>query len=145
GVVEGLLAEAQFAPNWVQIVYGDGAVGAALVDARPDKIFFTGSTRTGRRILAQAAENLTPVELELGGKDAMIVFDDVTIPRAAAGAEWGALTTPGQSCPSVERCYVQRSIYEPFKQELVRQVGALVQHIDGDGDSDLGAMTTDFQ
>jgi acyl-CoA reductase-like NAD-dependent aldehyde dehydrogenase len=55
GLLEDLLAEAQFAPNWVQVVYGDGAVGAALVDQRPDKIFFTGSTRTGRKILAQAA------------------------------------------------------------------------------------------
>ena len=145
GLLEALLAEAQFAPNWVQVVYGDGAVGAALVDARPDKIFFTGSTRTGRRVLAQAAEHLIPVELELGGKDAMIVFDDVTIPRAAAGAAWGALTTTGQSCTSVERCYVQRSIYDSFKQELVRQVGALVQRTDSDGDGDLGAMTTDFQ
>jgi acyl-CoA reductase-like NAD-dependent aldehyde dehydrogenase len=145
GLVEDLLAEAQFAPNWVQLVYGDGTVGAALVDQRPDKVFFTGSTRTGRRILAQAAPLLVAVELELGGKDAMIVFDDVTVARAAAGAAWGALTTTGQSCTSVERCYVQRSIYEPFKQELVRQVRQLVQRTDNDGDADLGAMTTDFQ
>ncbi len=145
GLVEDLLAEAQCAPNWVQVVYGAGAVGAALVDQRPDKIFFTGSTRTGRAILARAAPHLIPVELELGGKDAMIVFDDVTIARAAAGAAWGALTTTGQSCTSVERCYVQRSIYEPFKEELVRQVRALVQRTDRGGDADLGAMTTDFQ
>jgi aldehyde dehydrogenase (NAD+) len=145
GLVEDLFAEAQCAPNWVQVVYGDGTVGAALVDQRPDKVFFTGSTRTGRRILAQAAPLLVPVELELGGKDAMIVFDDVTIARAAAGAAWGALTTTGQSCTSVERCYVQRSIYEPFKQELVRQVRQLVQRTDRDGDADLGAMTTEFQ
>lgn len=145
GLVEDLLAEAQFAPNWVQVVYGDGAIGAALVAAHPDKIFFTGSTRTGRRILAQAAEQLIPVELELGGKDAMIVFDDVTLRRAAAGAVWGALTTTGQSCTSVERVYVQRTIYEPFKEEVLRQVRALVQAVDNDGDADLGAMTTDFQ
>jgi acyl-CoA reductase-like NAD-dependent aldehyde dehydrogenase len=145
GLIESLLDEAQIAPNWVQIVYGDGAVGAALVEQRPDKVFFTGSTRTGRKILALAAPQLVPVELELGGKDAMIVFDDVTIARAAAGAAWGALTTTGQSCTSVERCYVQRSIYEPFKQELVRQVQQLVQRTDTDGDADLGAMTTDFQ
>jgi aldehyde dehydrogenase (NAD+) len=145
GLIEDLLAEAQFAPNWVRVVYGDGAVGAALVEQRPDKIFFTGSTRTGRKILAAAAPHLIPVELELGGKDAMIVFDDVTIRRAAAGAAWGALTTTGQSCTSVERCYVQRSVYEPFTRELVRQVEALVQRIDTDGDADLGAMTTDFQ
>jgi aldehyde dehydrogenase (NAD+) len=145
GLVEDLLAEAQFAPNWVQVVYGDGAAGAALVEQRPDKVFFTGSTRTGRKILAQAAPHLIPVELELGGKDAMIVFDDVTVARAAAGAAWGALTTTGQSCTSVERLYVQRSIYEPFKDELVRQVRQLKQATDRDGDADLGAMTTDFQ
>lgn len=145
GLVEDLLAEAQVPASWVQVVYGDGAVGAALVAERPDKIFFTGSTRTGRRLMAQAAEHLIPVELELGGKDAMIVFADATLPRAAAGAAWGALTTTGQSCTSVERVYVQRPVYEAFRDELVRQVQRLVQRIDSDGEADLGAMTTDFQ
>lgn len=145
GLVEDLLAEAQIPAGWVQVVYGDGAVGAALVAERPDKIFFTGSTRTGRRIMAQAAEQLIPVELELGGKDAMIVFADANLSRAAAGAAWGALTTTGQSCTSVERLYVQRPVYDAFRDELVRQVQRLVQRIDDDGESDLGAMTTDFQ
>jgi acyl-CoA reductase-like NAD-dependent aldehyde dehydrogenase len=145
GLVESLLAEAEFAPNWVQIVYGDGKVGAELVDQRPEKVFFTGSTRTGRKILAQAAPHLIPVELELGGKDAMIVFEDVHVRRAAAGAAWGALTTAGQSCTSVERLYVHASIYEPFKTALVREVERIKQEIDTDGDADLGAMTTDFQ
>ena len=145
GLVEDLLADAQIPAGWVQVVYGDGAAGAALVAERPDKIFFTGSTRTGRRIMAQAAEYLIPVELELGGKDAMIVFADANLSRAAAGAAWGALTTTGQSCTSVERLYVQRPIYDAFRDELVRQVRKLVQRIDRDGESDLGAMTTDFQ
>jgi aldehyde dehydrogenase (NAD+) len=145
GLVEDLLADAQIPAGWVQVVYGDGAAGAALVAEKPDKIFFTGSTRTGRRIMAQAAEHLLPVELELGGKDAMIVFADANLSRAAAGAAWGALTTTGQSCTSVERLYVQRPIYDAFRDELVRQVRKLVQRIDGDGESDLGAMTTDFQ
>ena len=86
-----------------------------------------------------------PVELELGGKDAMIVFADATLVRAAAGAAWGALTTTGQSCTSVERVYVQRPVYDAFRDELVRQVEKLVQKVDSDGESDLGAMTTDFQ
>jgi aldehyde dehydrogenase (NAD+) len=145
GLVEDLLLEARFAPNWVQVVYGDGAIGAALVAQKPDKIFFTGSTRTGKRILAQAAEHLIPVELELGGKDPMIVFDDVNIQRAADGAAWGALTTTGQSCTSVERLYVQDGIYEPFRDALVAEVARLKQEIDSDGDADVGAMTTDFQ
>ncbi len=153
GLIEDLLAEAQWPPAWVQVVYGDGAAGAALLAEKPDKVFFTGSTRTGRRILAQAAEHLIPVELELGGKDAMIVFADATLTRAAAGAAWGALTTTGQSCTSVERVYVERSVYDAFRDELVRQVRALVQRVDrqgdADGDADLGAdlgeMTTDAQ
>ena len=127
------------------VVYGNGAVGAELIDQRPEKIFFTGSTQTGRTILAQAASHLIPVELELGGKDAMIVFDDVNVQRAAAGAAWGALTTTGQSCTSVERLYVHESVYVPFKAAVVREVARLKQAIDVDGDADIGAMTTDFQ
>lgn len=144
-LVEDLLAQAGFAPNWVRVVYGDGAVGADLVDQRPEKVFFTGSTRTGKKILAQAAPLLVPVELELGGKDPMIVFDDVNVDRAAAGAAWGALTTTGQSCTSVERVYVQEPIYDRFRDALVRDVNRLRQETDRDGDADLGAMTTDFQ
>jgi aldehyde dehydrogenase (NAD+) len=145
GLIESILQEAGFAAEWVQIVYGDGAVGAALVDQRPDKIFFTGSSRTGRRILASAAEHLIPVELELGGKDPMIVFDDVNLQRAAAGAAWGALTTTGQSCTSVERLYVHASIYDRFRDALVAEVNRIKQEVDSDGDADIGAMTTDFQ
>jgi acyl-CoA reductase-like NAD-dependent aldehyde dehydrogenase len=145
GLVEEILAAAGFAADWVQVAYGDGSVGAALIEERPDKIFFTGSTRTGKAILAQAARHLIPVELELGGKDAMIVFEDVNLRRAAAGAAWGALTTTGQSCTSVERLYVQDSIYEPFRDALVAEVRRLKQEVDSDGDADLGAMTTDFQ
>jgi acyl-CoA reductase-like NAD-dependent aldehyde dehydrogenase len=145
GLLEELLAEAQVPPTWVQIVYGDGKIGAELIEAKPDKVFFTGSTRTGRNILKAAAEHLIPVELELGGKDAMIVFSDVHVERAAAGCVWGALTNTGQSCTSVERVYVERTIYEAFRNELVRQVERVVQDVDSDGGSDIGAMTTDFQ
>lgn len=145
GLVEDLLAEAGFAPNWVRVVYGDGRVGEALIDARPDKVFFTGSTRTGRRILARAAPHGIPVELELGGKDAMIVFEDVDVERAAAGAAWGALTTTGQSCTSVERLLVHEAIYEPFRAALLREVGRLRPGVDRDGDAELGFMTADFQ
>lgn len=145
GLLEDLLSEAQIGPNWVQIVYGDGQVGAALVEQKPDCIFFTGSTRTGRKILEQAAKHLIPVELELGGKDAMIVFDDVNIRRTAAGAVWGALTCTGQSCTSVERVYVQDSIYDEFRRAVVDETERIKQGIDDDGDADIGAMAVDFQ
>lgn len=145
GLVEELLLEATFNSDWVQIIYGDGKTGASLIDQHPDKIFFTGSERTGKKIMEQASKYLIPVELELGGKDPMVVFEDANITRAVAGAVWGGLTNLGQSCTSVERIYVQKSIYEGFKKELVKQVKAIKQETDLDGDADVGAMTTDFQ
>jgi aldehyde dehydrogenase (NAD+) len=145
GLIEDLVAEAQFAPNWVRVVYGDGKVGAALIDTHPEKVMFTGSTRTGKIILQRAAEQMVPVELELGGKDAMIVFDDADVARAAAGAAWGGLTCTGQSCTSVERLYVHEAIYDRFRAELLRIVNGMKQATDADGDADIGAMTTEFQ
>lgn len=145
GVVEKLLADAGFGTDWVKVVYGDGKTGAGLIDQRPEKIMFTGSDRTGRKIMVQAAKYLIPVELELGGKDPMIVFDDANVVRAAAGAVWGGLTNLGQSCTSVERIYVQEGIYDAFKAELLKQVARIKQETDKDGDADVGAMTVDFQ
>ena len=145
GLLEDLLGEAQVPPSWVVIAYGDGSVGAELIDQQPNKIMFTGSTRTGKKILQQAAQYMIPVELELGGKDPMLVFEDVNLERAAAGAAWGGLTTTGQSCTSVERIYVQESIAEAFKAALVKEVARMKQAIDSDGDADIGAMTADFQ
>ncbi len=145
GIVEELLKQAGFGEDWVKIVYGDGQVGADLIDQKPDKIMFTGSERTGRKIMAQASEYLIPVELELGGKDPMIVFEDANIVRASAGAVWGGLTNLGQSCTSVERIYVQESIFENFKTELVKQTERIKQETDKDGDADVGAMTVGFQ
>ena len=145
GLVEEVLAEASFQTDWVQVIYGDGSIGANLIDQHPDKIFFTGSERTGKLIMNQASESLIPVELELGGKDPMIVFEDANIKRAVAGAVWGGLTNLGQSCTSVERIYVQKSIYEAFKKELIDQISRIKQETDADGDADVGSMTTDFQ
>ncbi|MFC4160573.1 aldehyde dehydrogenase family protein [Chitinimonas lacunae] len=140
GLVESVLAEAGFGQDWVQVVYGDGTVGAALVDGGPDKVFFTGSVATGRKIMARAAERLIPVELELGGKDPMLVFADATLERAVAGAMWGAYTNTGQSCTSVERLLVERPIYEAFKARLVAESQKL--KLGTDRDSDIGRMTT---
>lgn len=143
GLVEELLAKAGFRPGWVQVVYGSGGkVGDALVDGKPDKIFLIGSPDVGKHILKKAAEHLIPVELELGGKDPMVVFDDVTIDRAVAGAVWGAFTTTGQSCTSVERLFVHENIYEPFKAALIRETRKLIQKRDSDGSADIGPMCT---
>jgi aldehyde dehydrogenase (NAD+) len=145
GLVEETLAKAGFADGEIQVVYGDGALGAELISQRPDKVFFTGSVGTGRRIMAQAASLLIPVELELGGKDPMIVFDDANPKRAAAGAAWGALTNCGQSCTSVERVYVQKGVYPAFREALLAEIGRVRQAVDRDGAADIGRMTTDFQ
>jgi acyl-CoA reductase-like NAD-dependent aldehyde dehydrogenase len=145
GLVEELLEEAGFPKDTVQVIYGKGDTGSALIDARPDKIFFTGSVLTGKKIMAQASEQLIPVELELGGKDPMIVFEDADLERSVAGALWGGLTTLGQSCTSVERLYVHDSIYDDFKKLLLKRVGDIVQKVDTDGDADVGAMTSDLQ
>lgn len=145
GLVEELLIEAGFQKDWIQIVYGDGKVGSQLIAERPDKIFFTGSVETGKKIMKQAAEQIIPVELELGGKDASIIFEDANIQRAAAGVVWGALTNLGQSCTSIERVFVQESIYDVFKQELLKHVNRIKQEVDTNGDADVGIMTTDSQ
>ncbi|NNG20623.1 aldehyde dehydrogenase family protein [Naumannella sp. ID2617S] len=149
GLLESLLEQAGIAPAWVQVVQGDGEVAERLITQRPDQVMFTGSARTGRAILRQAAELLIPVELELGGKDPMIVFDDVNLDRTVAGAAFGGLTANGQSCTSVERLFVQRGVCEDFVRRLVKLVEGLQQvadpATDRAGDADLGVMTTDFQ
>ena len=88
--------------------------GAALQFSKIDKLVFTGSMATGKRIAAAAAERLLPVVLELGGKDPMLVLDDADMDVVSSAAVWGAFVNAGQACLSVERCYVHRSLYEDF-------------------------------
>src|SRR5438132_9278033 len=125
----------------LNIVTGDGSTGAALIDARADKIMFTGSVATGKRVAAAVAKHLTPVVLELGGKDPMIVLDDADLENAARGAVWGAFANAGQACASVERCYVQESIAPKFIERLVAETRALKQNIGTNDDTDVGAMS----
>ncbi|MEU6833493.1 aldehyde dehydrogenase family protein [Nocardia beijingensis] len=101
-------------------INGYGATGAALVRSDIDKIAFTGSTATGKRIMAAAAERLTPVLLECGGKDAVIVAADADIKAAADAVAWGATANSGQTCAGVERVYVDRSVREEFVAEVKR-------------------------
>ncbi|MBY0516336.1 MAG: aldehyde dehydrogenase family protein [Bacteriovoracaceae bacterium] len=145
GLVESVLTEAGIAPSWAQVVYGDGKVAQELIAQKPNKIFFTGSVGTGKKIMAQASEYLIPVELELGGKDPMIVFKEAHMNRAVAGAIWGAFTNSGQSCTSVERLYVESSIYEEFKKELLAKVQTVKIGVDTDGDADMGKMISPKQ
>ena len=145
GVIEDLFNQAGFSSKWVQIAYGDGTVGKELIDLRPDKVFFTGSVKTGQKIMAQASELLIPVELELGGKDPMIVFEDTNLHRATSGALWGALTASGQACTSVEKILVHENIYEDFKTLLVQKALKVNAGEGKDSMFEIGPMTTNFQ
>ncbi|MEP7148520.1 MAG: aldehyde dehydrogenase family protein, partial [Acidobacteriota bacterium] len=146
GVKIGEIFERAGAPeNLVQIVTGGGLTGAALVDAAPDKIMFTGSVATGKKIAAAAANNLTSVVLELGGKDPMIVFDDADLELAAGGAVWGAFCNSGQSCSSVERLYVQEGVAEKLTKLIVEKTRELKQGAGDREDVSIGAMSSERQ
>ena len=129
----------------LQVLTGNGRTGAALVDAAPDKIMFTGSVATGKRIAEAAAKNLTPVVLELGGKDAMIVFEDANLELAADAAVWGAFCNAGQSCSSVERLYVHESVAEKLATLIVTKTRKLKQGVGTDEDVSIGAMSSERQ
>jgi acyl-CoA reductase-like NAD-dependent aldehyde dehydrogenase len=128
-----------------QIVIGEAATGAALIRSAIDKLVFTGSVQTGKRIAAAAAERLLPVALELGGKDPMIVLEDADIDVASSGAVWGAFVNAGQACLSVERCYVHRSLYAAFAEECAQKAKQLRV---GDGmnpETDVGPLIHERQ
>lgn len=108
-----------------QVVTGYGATGAALTSAGVDKVAFTGSTATGKKVMAACAETLTPVVIEAGGKDALIVADDADIVEAADAALWGACANAGQTCAGVERVYVHERVYDAFLDELVSKAEQL--------------------
>ena len=131
--------------NVVQIVTGDGKTGAALVESTPDKIMFTGSVATGKKIAETAAKNLTSTVLELGGKDPMVVFADANLELAAQAAVWGAFCNAGQSCSSVERLYVEESAKEKLTNLIVEKTRALKQGLGNDETTDVGAMSSERQ
>lgn len=140
-----IFEKAGFPKDAVQIVTGGGETGAALVNAAPDKIMFTGSVATGKKILAAAAKNMTPVVLELGGKDPMIVFDDANLELAASAAVWGAFCNSGQNCSSVERLYVQEGIAEELTKRIVEKTRELKQGPGNSEDVSIGAMSSERQ
>ncbi|MGN6556769.1 MAG: aldehyde dehydrogenase family protein [Solirubrobacterales bacterium] len=132
-------------PDVFDCAQGIGETGEALVDA-VDIVQFTGSDRTGRKVMARAAETLTPVSLELGGKDPMIVLADADLDRAANAAAWGGMMNAGQICMSVERIYVEEPAYDDFVNKLTAEVGRLRQGADDGSDpKEVGAMTSPRQ
>ncbi len=130
------------APDVFALAQGAREVAEAVVD-HSDFVQFTGSSAIGRKVMERAARRLTPVSLELGGKDPLIVLDDADVELAAHAAVWGALFNAGQMCVSVERVYVQDAVYDQFVDAVVRDVNALRVGA-GDG-RHFGAMIDEQQ
>ena len=128
-------------PDVIDVVNGTADTGGALID-EVDFIQFTGSDRTGRVVMKRAADTLTPVSLELGGKDPMIVLRDANVDRAANAAAFGGLGNTGQICMAIERVYVEEPIYDEFVDKLTKRVRELRQGVDDRSfKQDVGAMT----
>jgi acyl-CoA reductase-like NAD-dependent aldehyde dehydrogenase len=147
--LQSLLHAAGVPKDIFQVIVGDGATGAALIRSRGeigiDKLVFTGSVATGKRIAAAAGERLLPVVLELGGKDPMLVLDDADVDVASSAAVWGAFLNAGQTCLSVERNYVHRSLYEPFLKACTEKTRKLRVGRGLDRDTDVGPMIHEGQ
>src|SRR4051812_48246984 len=136
-----MLKDCGIPPDVFQVATGRGATGAALVD-EVDMIMFTGSTATGKKVMAKAAETLTPVALELGGKDPMIVLSDADLERAANAAVFYSMQNGGQTCISIERAYVEAPVYDEFVAKVTEKARALRQGVPGEpGTVDVGAIT----
>jgi succinate-semialdehyde dehydrogenase/glutarate-semialdehyde dehydrogenase len=113
--------------------------GKAFIRSGIDKLLFTGSTEVGRRLMAEAADRLLPLSLELGGNDPMIVLRDARLSRAVDGAIWAGLSNSGQSCAAIERIYVEEPVYEQFLDLLKHRINRLRFGVE------LGALTTSSQ
>lgn len=144
--IADMFAQVGLPEHVFQVVHGDGKTGAALVKSGVDKICFTGGGATARRIMSAAAENLTPIVFELGGKDPMIVCADADIERSARGAVWGAFVNCGQVCAAVERVYVHKSVADAFIARTVALTKKLRVGVAADGeDVDIGSMVHERQ
>lgn len=147
-MVGEVFAQAGFPAHLVQVVQGGGELGAAMIEigsaeqpgAGPDKVIFTGSVATGRRVAQACAERLIPCVLELGGKDAMLVLADAPLENAARAAVWGAFMNCGQTCISAERVYVEDPVADRFTELCVEFASRLKLGHGLDPDTDVGPM-----
>ena len=139
-LIEKLFIDAGFPKHLVTVVQGGGEVGQALIEADPDKVLFTGSVATGRRVAEACAIRLIPTVLELGGKDAMLVLADANLDVASSAAVWGSYTNCGQVCLSVERLFVEQSVSEEFAARCVEKTKKLRLGPGNDPASDIGPL-----
>ena len=139
-LVERLFRDAGFPQDLVIVIQGGGEVGQALIEAAPDKVMFTGSVATGRRVAEACAKKLIPSVLELGGKDAMIVLEDADLQVASSAAVWGSYTNCGQVCLSVERLFVEQSVADKFLPLCVEKTKKLRVGPGSDLETDVGPL-----
>ncbi len=139
-LIEKLFADAGFPKDLLTVVQGGAEVGQALIDAAPEKVLFTGSVATGRRVAEACARKLIPSVLELGGKDAMIVLGDADLDVASSAAVWGSYTNCGQVCLSVERLFAEQSISEKFAALCVEKTKKLRLGPGSDPATDVGPL-----
>jgi len=139
-LIEKLFSDAGFPQGLVAVVQGGGEVGQALIEGAPDKVMFTGSVATGRRVAEACAKKLIPSVLELGGKDAMIVLADADLEVASSAAVWGSYTNCGQVCLSVERLFVEESVSEKFAARCVEKTKKLRLGPGSDASTDVGPL-----
>jgi acyl-CoA reductase-like NAD-dependent aldehyde dehydrogenase len=123
----------------LQLITGAGQTGEFLARSAVNKIAFTGSAATAKKVMAACAENLTPMVAECGGKDAFIVGDDADLDAAADAAAWGALSNAGQTCVGVERVYVADPVYHSFLEKLIEKMSDV--RPGDDREADYGPMT----
>jgi acyl-CoA reductase-like NAD-dependent aldehyde dehydrogenase len=139
-LIEKLFTDTGFPADLVRVVQGGGEVGQALIDAAPDKVLFTGSVATGRRVAEACAKKLIPSVLELGGKDAMIVLADADLDVSSSAAVWGSYTNCGQVCLSVERLFVEQSVADKFIAHCVEKTKKLRLGPGSNPSSDVGPL-----
>jgi acyl-CoA reductase-like NAD-dependent aldehyde dehydrogenase len=139
--IRELCREAGLLDDLVQVVDGPPDRATALLDAGPDIVFFTGSSDNGRLIAERAAQSLIPAVLELGGKDAAVIFADCNLERTIEGVTYGAFANAGQVCVGIKRLYDESSLFETFLPKLVELTRRL--RIGSTPEADIGVLQGD--
>lgn len=143
--IEELFEAAELPEHTFVHLPGNSETGRALLEAPVNKIFFTGSTSVGHEVMSSCSKRLIPCNLELGGKDPMIIMPDANLEHASSAAVWGAFTNAGQCCASVERVYVHKDIADKFIELVVQRTSQLKVGPGTDPDTDVGPLTTEAQ
>jgi 4,4'-diapolycopenoate synthase len=139
-LIEELCARVDLPQNLVQVMHGGPDEAEALLDARPDFVFFTGSSHHGQLVAQRAARHLIPAVLELGGKDASLVFEDCHLDRAVEGMAYGAFSNAGRVCVAVKRAYVHEPIFGIFVEKLKARIATI--RVANEPDADLRPLSS---